>query len=166
MSNEQYPIAPANDTDEELTLSQRFADAVTEGMGSWKFVIGQTAVIAAWIGVNARAFFNPWDPATILNLVLSTEAAYAASFVLMSQKRRAEQDRLTAQNDYLIDLKCEKDIQRLERKTDLVLDILLTTATIPSERRKEIMAMLYGLPAPDNDNGNDAVKPAVEKPAP
>ena len=149
----QHSAVPANST-EKLTLSQRFADAVTGGMGSWTFILGQTAVLAAWIGLNVTAVVTPWDPnLTLLNLALSCEAAFAGAFILMSQNRRDEKNRLLAQNDYLVDLKSEQGIKELNRKLDIL------TAMVAAARAAEVPQV----PAANN-NGDAAVKEAVKAP--
>ena len=45
-----------------------------------------------------------WDPYPfiLLNLVFSTQAAYAAPLILLSQNRQADTDRITAEHDYRV----------------------------------------------------------------
>lgn len=121
---------------EKLTLSQRFADAVTSTLGSTKFIIAQTAVLALWVGLNLTNVIKPFDPPPfiLLNLMLSFQAAYAAAFVMISQNRQAEKDRKTTENDYATDLRVEQKINAMSRKIDFLM------AAIPPERLKEIMA--------------------------
>jgi uncharacterized membrane protein len=130
------PLTPGVKGGEKLTLSQRFADAVTSTLGSTKFIIGQTAVLALWVGLNITNVIKPFDPPPfiLLNLMLSFQAAYAAAFVMISQNRQAEKDRKTTENDYATDLRVEQQIKDLNRKIDFLL------AAIPPDRLKEIMA--------------------------
>jgi uncharacterized membrane protein len=83
-------------------LGQRAADGVARAIGSWRFILIQTAVIAAWITVNAVAIAHRWDPYPfiLLNLLFSTQAAYAAPVLQLSQNRQAEHDRTRAEHDY------------------------------------------------------------------
>src|SRR5579884_1355875 len=96
--------------DEQLTLGQRVADKVASTVGSWPFIIIQSCILAVWLVLNSIAFIYHWDPYPfiLLNLMLSFQAAYSAPFVMMSQNRQAEKDRLTAQNDYITDCKGEE----------------------------------------------------------
>ena len=73
-------------------LAERFARA----FGTPQFIIGQTIVVALWIGANAVAFGLRWDPYPfiLLNLAFSTQAAYAAPLILLAQTRQAERDKL------------------------------------------------------------------------
>ena len=74
---------------------ERAADAVATAMGSWRFIIIQTAVVAIWIALNIIAVLRHFDayPFILLNLVFSTQAAYAAPIIMMSQNRQAQKDR-------------------------------------------------------------------------
>jgi len=60
--------------------------------------------------------------------MLSFQAAYAAPFIMISQNRQAEKDRLTAQNDYLTDMKGEEEtrhmMEHLDHQDALTLEIV------------------------------------------
>src|ERR1051326_6491791 len=45
-----------------LTMGQRIADRVAATMGSWRFIIVQSAVLFAWIVLNITAYVQKWDP--------------------------------------------------------------------------------------------------------
>jgi uncharacterized membrane protein len=103
-----------------LTAGQRIADAVAATMGSWRFIIIQSAILAAWIVLNVVAWIRHWDPYPfiLLNLALSFQAAYAAPFIMMSQNRQADIDRLKAEEDYKVNIKAELEIELLHQKLD------------------------------------------------
>ncbi|HVX46775.1 MAG TPA: DUF1003 domain-containing protein [Mycobacteriales bacterium] len=88
----------------ERTTGERIADDVASGFGSWRFIIIQTTVVGLWIGMNAIAALQHWDPYPfiLLNLIFSTQAAYAAPLILLSQNRQADTDRITAEHDYRV----------------------------------------------------------------
>jgi len=73
----------------------RRAEAAARFFGTPKYIFGQTAVVVAWISVNAVAVGLRWDPYPfiLLNLVFSTQAAYAAPLILLAQTRQAERDK-------------------------------------------------------------------------
>jgi uncharacterized membrane protein len=100
--------SPANrDLNEEPPRSARIADTVTGVFGSWAFILVQTALILVWLAYNGYAAvhflnshrFDPY-PFILLNLVFSTQAAYAAPLILLSQNRTAERDRIKAEHDF------------------------------------------------------------------
>jgi uncharacterized membrane protein len=84
---------------DEAPLGARIADVVTGFMGSWKFIIVQTVIVAIWIGGNIYLLFN-FDkfPFILLNLAFSTQAAYAAPLILLAGNRQALRDRLTLEH--------------------------------------------------------------------
>ena len=105
---------------ETLTLGQRLADWVAALVGSWTFIIVQSALLVAWMAVNAwlawhatHGGLQAWDPYPfiLLNLVLSFQAAYTGPVVMMSQNRQAEKDRQTAEHDLHVDSLAEKEIR-------------------------------------------------------
>jgi uncharacterized membrane protein len=103
-----------------LTPGQRIADTVAATMGSWRFIIIQTSILVAWITLNIIAWISHWDPYPfiLLNLALSFQAAYAAPFIMMSQNRQQDIDRLKAEEDFKINIKAELEIELLHQKLD------------------------------------------------
>jgi uncharacterized membrane protein len=90
------------------TYGEKFADWVYKNLGSWKFILIQSILVAVWVILNASAYMRPWDPYPFIfmNLIFSLQSAYTASLILMSQNR---QDRLKAHNDYLMNLRAEEE---------------------------------------------------------
>src|SRR5215469_10740772 len=155
------PVIDVNKVaDAQLTVGQRVADKVAATMGSWPFIIGQSIILAAWIVINSiQILFHPFDPYPyiLLNLTLSFQAAFAAPFIMISQNRQAEKDRLTAQNDYLTDMKGEEEVrhmmEHLDHQDGLTLQIVqrleVQTERIDQQERlilqllKEIRKIVY-----------------------
>lgn len=110
------PVRNVNEIlEEELTFGQRAADWTTNVMGSWRFIVVQSLLLALWVILNAVAWFKHWDPYPfiLMNLVLSLQAAYTAPIIMMSQNRQAMRDRLDAHNDYLINQKAEEEVRAI-----------------------------------------------------
>jgi uncharacterized membrane protein len=103
-----------------LTPGQHIADFVAATMGSWRFIIIQTTILIFWIALNVTAYVERWDPYPfiLLNLALSFQAAYAAPFIMMSQNRQQDVDRVQAAADYQINIKAELEIELLHQKLD------------------------------------------------
>ena len=114
-----------NTHDENSTLGQRTADKIATFGGSWTFIISFGVVLVIWIIINAVILsskaFDPY-PFVFLNLVLSCLAAIQAPIIMMSQNRQSEKDRLTAANDYHINLKSEIIIEDLHKKIDALME--------------------------------------------
>lgn len=100
---------------ESLSFGNRIADSVAKGMGSWNFIIIQTVLVVAWMILNMIGFMYHWDvyPFILLNLLFSTQAAYAAPIIMMSQNRQNERDRLHAEQDYKTNVDAKKEIEAL-----------------------------------------------------
>jgi uncharacterized membrane protein len=114
-----------------LTLGQRIADVVASNMGSWRFIIIQSAILTVWIILNVTAYVERWDPYPfiLLNLALSFQAAYAAPFIMMSQNRQQDVDRLAAEHDYQVNIKAELEIELLHEKIDKLRELEVTQLT-------------------------------------
>lgn len=117
-----------------MTTGQKIADALANLMGSWPFIIAQTVIIILWVSLNLYAYVHHWDPYPfiLLNLLFSTQAAYAAPIIMMSQNRQNERDRAHAQADFDTNQKAEREIEQLQvslsrienEKLDKILEIL------------------------------------------
>lgn len=119
---------------ETLTYGQRIADSVANGMGSWTFIIGQTIFVIIWMTLNVIGFIRHWDvyPFILLNLIFSTQAAYAAPIIMMAQNRQSERDRLQAQADFDTNVEAKKEIEALQIQLN----------KIETEKLDKIMKML------------------------
>ncbi len=101
---------------DNLTVGQKIADSVAQGMGSWSFIIIQSMIVAIWMLLNVIGFINHWDPYPfiLLNLLFSTQAAYAAPIIMMAQNRQNERDRVQAMADFQTNLEAKKEIEELQ----------------------------------------------------
>jgi uncharacterized membrane protein len=119
---------------EKLSFGDRLSDSVANGMGSWTFIIWQTLIVIIWMILNVVGFIRHWDvyPFILLNLIFSTQAAYAAPIIMMSQNRQSERDREQADNDYQTNVDAKKEIEALQlhlskieiEKLDKILELL------------------------------------------
>ena len=117
-----------------LSFGQRIADKVANGMGSWAFIIGQTIFVIIWMTLNVIGFIRHWDvyPFILLNLIFSTQAAYAAPIIMMAQNRQSERDRVQAQADFDTNIEAKQEIEALqlqlnkieEEKLDKIISML------------------------------------------
>lgn len=78
----------------------RAAEVFARWFGTPGFIAGQTAAIGVWILLNTVAWVHHWDPRPwiMLNLVFSTQAAYAAPLILLAQTRQANRDKLAEEH--------------------------------------------------------------------
>lgn len=119
---------------DSLSFGNHLADTVAKGMGSWKFIIFQTIFVVLWMTLNLIGYIYHWDiyPFILLNLVFSTQAAYSAPIIMMSQNRQSERDRVQAQDDYQTNIDAKLEIESLTKllnsieanKLDKIIKIL------------------------------------------
>ena len=129
---------------QSLSVGDRLSDSVANGMGSWKFIIWQTIIVLIWMALNVVGFVRHLDayPFILLNLIFSTQAAYAAPIIMMSQNRQNQRDRMQADNDYQTNLDAKREIEclqvhltRLEtEKLDLILSMLQEIKQDPNDK--------------------------------
>ena len=107
---------------DSLEFGQRLADSVANGMGSWRFIIIQSILVVLWMGLNVIGFIAHWDvyPFILLNLLFSTQAAYAAPIIMMAQNRQNERDRHQAEADYQTNLDAKKEIEALQEQLSTI----------------------------------------------
>lgn len=119
---------------ESRGFGQRLADSVATGMGSWRFIIIQTGIVAIWMILNIIAYMDHWDPYPyiLLNLLFSTQAAYAAPIIMMAQNRQNERDRIQANEDFRTNVEAKKEIEELQIRLN----------TIEVDKLDKIVAML------------------------
>jgi uncharacterized membrane protein len=77
----------------------RAAEAAARFFGTPQYIVAQTLAVGAWIALNSVALIGEWDPYPfiLLNLVFSTQAAYAAPLILLAQTRQAEREAVQAE---------------------------------------------------------------------
>lgn len=99
-----------------LSFGDKLADKVAAGMGSWAFIIWQSFIVIIWMFLNVLGFVKHWDayPFILLNLIFSTQAAYAAPIIMMSQNRQTDRDRVQAQQDYKTNVEAKQEIEALQ----------------------------------------------------
>lgn len=128
---------------ETLKFGDHLADSVAKGMGSWRFIIIQTLLVILWMGLNLVGYLYHWDayPFILLNLVFSTQAAYAAPIIMMAQNRQNDRDRMQAQADYQTNIDAKQEIEALSillkslevDKLDKIIAILAEMRTNPGK---------------------------------
>ncbi|QFY63598.1 DUF1003 domain-containing protein (plasmid) [Rhizobium grahamii] len=119
----------AENTDSEYEDNEgvggRVADVVARSGGSWTFIIGFASFLVGWMVLNATLgkteAFDAY-PYVLLNLILSSLAAFQAPVIMMSQRRQEAKDRLRATNDYKVNLKAELEIRNLHEKMDRLIE--------------------------------------------
>lgn len=116
----QLQLIPQKPEEKALTRGQYLADTLAAKVGSWPFLIGQTVILAGWVGANLTPGLPHWDqqPFILLNLVFSFASAYTAPIVLMSQNRQSDAEREQNLYNHQVNLKAAHDVVLLHEKLD------------------------------------------------
>lgn len=108
--------------EEKRSFGQKLADNVAGGMGSWRFIVWQTVIVIIWMLLNLVGIIYHWDPYPfiLLNLLFSTQAAYAAPIIMMAQNRQNDKDRIQAQKDYQTNVEAKQEIEQLQQRLNSI----------------------------------------------
>jgi uncharacterized membrane protein len=97
------------------TRGERLADAIASWVGSWTFILIQTALLTLWVALNLLAWIHHWDPYPfiLLNLALSFQSAYAAPILMISQNRQAKLSERRHHLDLQINMLAEQETTQI-----------------------------------------------------
>jgi uncharacterized membrane protein len=111
----------------ERSPQNRIADAITTFSGRMVFVYVHIAWFGLWILLNTGWFgvpiFDPF-PYGLLTMVVSLEAIFLSTFVLISQNRLGEETERRADLDLHIGLLTEHELTRVLQMLDAIQDKL------------------------------------------
>ena len=120
-----------------FTLLERIADWIAWFSGSMPFLAINLIWFVTWIALNTLILptnpdgtrgFDPF-PFGLLTMIVSLEAIFLSCFVLISQNRQAEKDRVRADIEYEVNIKAELEVAHLHEKTDHLYEEMLARFT-------------------------------------
>jgi uncharacterized membrane protein len=111
------------EAEEKISAWQRVADWISWFSGSMSFLLLNALWFVVWIAVNTLPMgvvqFDPY-PFGLLTMIVSLEAIFLSCFVLVSQNRQAEKDRVRSDIEYEVNIKAELEVAHLHEKTDRI----------------------------------------------
>src|SRR5215217_2042838 len=131
------PINPAllkHAEDRRRSLENRIADQITRFAGSMLFVYLHTIWFAAWIGLRVEQY-----PFGLLTMIVSLEAIFLSTFVMISQNRADEKRQVLADHQWQTVQEEEQQNEQLLQLSNQILELTkaihaLTTARSPTSR--------------------------------
>src|SRR5882724_8960811 len=110
------------------TTLLRIADWIAWFSGSMPFLILNGAWFIIWISLNVLPLgvppFDPY-PFGLLTMIVSLEAIFLSCFVLISQNRQAQKDKVRADIEYEVNIKAELEVAHLHEKTDRIYENMM-----------------------------------------
>ena len=122
LTKPQHPALAKQFEERSRSAQNRVADGVTLFAGSMVFVYIHIVWFGAWIGFGVEHY-----PYGLLTMIVSLEAIFLSIFVLISQNRQSEKDRVRSNIDYEVNVKAEMEIAQLHDKTDRLNERMLET---------------------------------------
>lgn len=130
----------------DLTLGERAADKMRNGMGSWTFIFVFVTVMICWAGTNTLLMqrvlhhqaFDPY-PYILLNLLLSTLAGLQGGILLIASKRADQISSELAQHDYQVNTDSLR-YHVVQAQVLVMLADATSGVTLSDEQRKALLA--------------------------
>ena len=138
----------------------QFSESIARFLGTGRFLMWQTILVAVWISLNLFAVKLRWDPYPfiLLNLAFSTQAAYAAPLILLAQNRQENRDRVSLEEDRRRAEQTKADTEYLARELAALRLAVGEGATRDYLRREldELRDMLHDMrPSESSDGSKD-----------
>lgn len=140
----------------------RFSESFARGMGTPAFLAGMSVFVVVWVSYNtwapAEAQFDPRAlNYTLLTLILSLQASYAAPMILLAQNRQDDRDRVQIEQDRQ---RAERNLNDTEYLAREVVALRLAMRDMASKDfiRAELRALLEELDRPEADRGKKGKK--------
>jgi uncharacterized membrane protein len=116
----------------------RAADAITKFAGSMLFVLVHTVWFAVWMAINLGLFGRSLEfdkfPFGLLTMVVSLEAIFLSTFLLISQNRQDDERKMLAEKEWELvqkeDQQNELEVQQNEELLAISKQILDLTRAI------------------------------------
>ena len=136
-----------------------FAERLARLFGTPRYLLVQTVLVILWIGLNGLWVALRFDkyPFILLNLVFSTQAAYAAPLILLAQNRQADRDKAEVERDREVNARSLAETEYLAREIAAV-----RLAVERKADRDDIVEPLERLTALLERMQDDAEAPAAE----
>ncbi len=143
--------------------SGAWAESIARFLGTPSFILWLTVFCVVWLS------WNVWGPTklqfdsaefgfTLLTLMLSLQASYAAPLILLAQNRQADRDRVAAEQDRQRAERSLADTEYLAREVAALRQAVNETATRDFVR-SELRALLEELRSEDDEAAESPQEP-------
>ena len=144
----------------------RVSEQIARFLGTARFLVYLTALVIVWLAYNSLAPRElQFDPRatnfTLLTLILSLQASYAAPLILLAQNRQVDRDRVASDEDRAQNERLQADVEYLTREVASLRQSLGEVATrdfLRSQLREvteEVVSRTRAAEGGEQDAAND-----------
>jgi uncharacterized membrane protein len=138
----------------------RLSERVARFLGTWRFIGYMSLFIAAWILWNivvpgGLRFDEYGNKFTLLTLLLSLQASYAAPLILLAANRQADRDRVQYEHDRSLNERSIADTEYLAREI-AAMRVALGEVATRDYLRGELQRLLEELAPRSGEDDNDS----------
>ena len=94
----------------------QISEGIARFFGTARYLVVQTALVIVWIAISFWLGIDQHPRLFLLNLIFSTQAAYAAPLILLAQNRQAERDRRRSGEDRSVNERTVNEAEFLARE--------------------------------------------------
>ncbi len=127
-----HPVLRLHAEMRRASIQNRIADAITKFAGSMVFVYGHIVWFALWIGFRVEKF-----PFGLLTMMVSLEAIFLSTFLLISQNRQDERRQLLADSEWKLVQQQQKENELEIKQNEQLLGL--------SQQILELTQQIHGL---------------------
>lgn len=128
--------------EEKVGFGVRLSDFLTWVAGDIRFAYANAAFFAIWLVWNSGTIsqLQPFDPPPygVLTMIVSLEAIFLSLFVLISQNRQAQRDKIRNDIEYEVNVKAELEIRELHDRLEEVEGMLVRYFSRPPLKRNNV----------------------------
>jgi len=121
----EHPALQVHAEQRAASLQNRVADTITRFAGSMWFVYLSAIWFALWIGLHVEHY-----PYGLLTMIVSLEAIFLSTFVMISQNRADEKRQVLADNQWAIVQAEEAQNEQLLQLSQQILDLTKAIHTL------------------------------------
>lgn len=144
----------------------RFSESFARAMGTPWFLVGMSVFVIVWLTWNSVAPVEAqWDQRalnfTLLTLILSLQASYAAPMILLAQNRQDDRDRVQIEQDRQ---RAERNLADTEYLAREVVALRLAMKDVATKEflRAELRALLDELERRGDENAAETEAAAID----
>ena len=143
----------------------RLSERIARFLGTARFIVYMTVFVTVWLIWNTFAPADlQFDPRalnyTLLTLMLSLQASYAAPLILLAQNRQADRDRVSLEEDRATSMRLQADVEYLAREVAALRQALgeVPTRDYLRDQLREVTEELAGSSGAEGDDADRAAR--------